>query len=126
MHMPRYEQKHDDGRTCCTCFHRTFPSKEVAPRPAGPSHSTDICHAPAIPNSAVAMYRPDVPDGVTCIPLDITIPGIGMFALARTAPTSTSEPVAAERNSIVKVLRPCLSAPSGARSTTLRFPDRLV
>src|SRR5687768_9950586 len=147
MHGCRYEQKHRPycthrtHRTRCTdCTHRThrthrtrrtqfhctFPSKVVEPRPPGPSHSTAICHVPAIPKSAVTAYRPGVPDRVTCIPPDITIPGIGMLALARTAPTSTSAPVAAERNSIVKVLRPWLSAPPGARSTTSVLPDRTV
>ena len=34
--------------------HRTVPSKFTDPRPAAPSHSIAIFHAPAMPNSAVA------------------------------------------------------------------------
>ena len=56
--------------------------------------------------AAVAEYRPGTAVGVTCIPPDITMPGIGMLALARTVPASTSVVVPARRNSMVKVLRP--------------------
>ena len=35
-------------------IHCTVPSKLTEPCPAGPSHSIAMCHAPAMPNSAVA------------------------------------------------------------------------
>jgi hypothetical protein len=46
--------------------------------------------APAIPNSAVASYRPGTLVGVTCNPPGMTMPGIAMFAVARRLPASTS------------------------------------
>ena len=85
-----------------------------------------ICHAPAMPNSAVAEYRPGTLVGVTCNPPDITMPGIGMLALARTVPASTSVAVPARRNSMVKALRPWRSEPVGASNTTSRSPARTV
>ena len=60
---------------------------------------------------------------VTCIFPDMTMPGIDMFALARTVPTSTSAPDA-ERNSIVKVLRPLRSVPVGDTQHDLQVARR--
>ena len=45
-----------------------------------------------MPNSAVAVNRPGTPDGWTCTFPGMTMPGIVMFALTRTVPTSTRAP----------------------------------
>ena len=74
-----------------------------------------------MPNSAVASYRPGSFVGVTCMFPDISMPGIVMFAVARTVPASTRAPVA-ERNSSVKALRPLRRVPVGDRSMIDRSP----
>ena len=98
------DHERDDSSTGSHC---TLPWKLADPLPAGPFHSTLIGHVPAMPNSAVAVNRPGTPDGWTCTFPGMTMPGIVMFALTRTVPTSTRAPDE-ERNSIVKVLRPVL------------------
>src|SRR5262245_3193774 len=89
----REEPGRDEESHNRSSVHCTLPWKFTDPWPAGPSQSIAICQAPAIPNSAAAAYWPGTPLGVICRPLDITIPGMAMFPLARTAPTSTSEPL---------------------------------
>ena len=75
---------------------------------------------------AVAAYRPGTPVGVTWRPLDMTMPGIGMLALARTVPTSTNVVVPVRLNSNVKLLRPCRRVPVGDSSAISRRPARIV
>ena len=79
-----------------------------------------------MPNSAVAAYRPGTPVGVTWRPPDMTMPGIGMLALARTVPTSTNVVVPVRLNSNVKLLRPCRKVPVGDSSAISRSPARIV
>ena len=105
--------------------HCTLPSKLAEPRPAGPFHSMLIGHAPAMPNSAVAVNRPGTPDGCTCTFPGMTMPGIVMFARRAPCPHRPGRRTA-ERNSIVKVLRPVLSVPVGESSTISMSPDRTV
>ena len=47
-----------------------------------------------MPNSAVAWYRPGTVVRLTSTPPDMAMPGIVMFALERTVPTSIREPLA--------------------------------
>ena len=56
----------------------------------------------------------------------MTMPGIGMLALARTVPTSTNVVVPVRLNSNVKLLRPCRKVPVGDRSAISRSPARIV
>ena len=56
----------------------------------------------------------------------MTMPGIGMLALARTVPTPTSVVVPARLNSSVKSFRPCRRVPVGDISTMSRSPARTV
>src|SRR5262249_23746117 len=72
--------------------HCTGPSNDADPLAAGPSHSTDICHAPAMPNSADPSYRPMMPVGLTSMPLGITIPGMRLSPVAPTVPTPINFP----------------------------------
>ena len=56
----------------------------------------------------------------------MTMPGIGMLALARTVPTSTNVVVPVRLNSNVKLLRPCRRVPVGDSSAISRSPARIV
>ena len=56
----------------------------------------------------------------------MTMPGIGMLALARTLPTSTNVVVPVRLNSNVKLFRPCRSVPVGDSSAISRSPARTV
>ena len=113
----------DEGGESLIPVHCTLPSSLTEPLPAGPFHSIVIGHAPAMPNSAVAAYRPGTSAASTCTFPDSTIPGIAMVAPTRTVPTSTRAPEG-ERNSIVKVFRPLRNVPVGDRTTMSIPPDR--
>src|SRR5690349_24796487 len=93
---------HADGHQRESRRHCTAPSKLIEPWPAGPFHSSAMCQAPAMPNSAVASYRPAVNVRCTWRLDDITIPGMDMLPLALTMPTSMRRP-SLVRNSKLKV-----------------------